>query len=63
VFYDGVRLVFVAEKIGPGGKPIKNRPTFFNLGPDLVRQFSEQSNDGGATWSVGYDFNHLRKKA
>ena len=53
----------MAGKVGPGGKPFKNRPTFFNLGPDQVRQFSEQSNDGGATWSVGYDFNRLRKKA
>jgi hypothetical protein len=40
-----------------------NRLTFFNLGPDRVRQFSEISRDGGKTWTVAYDFTYIRKKA
>jgi hypothetical protein len=28
-----------------------------------VRQFSEQSRDGGTTWTVVYDFNYLRRKS
>ncbi|MEW6208480.1 MAG: hypothetical protein AB1631_08935 [Acidobacteriota bacterium] len=38
------------------------RLTFFNLGADRVRQFSERSTDGGKTWAVGYDFTYIRKK-
>jgi hypothetical protein len=60
--YEDGRLVFMADKKGPAGQAVKNRLTFFNLGPDQVRQFSEQSTDGGATWSVVYDFNYERKK-
>ena len=61
--YDGQKLVFVADKIGADGKPFKSRLTFFNLGPDQVRQFGEQSNDGGTTWTVRYDFNYVRRKS
>ena len=60
--WDGTKLVFVADKKDSNGKPIRNRLSFFALGPDQVRQFSEQSRDGGATWTVVYDFNYLRKK-
>jgi hypothetical protein len=55
-------LTLMAEKIGPDGKKFKSRLTFFNLGPNQVRQLSEQSVDGGVTWTVAYDFNYLRKK-
>jgi len=61
--YDGGKLVYLADTLGPGGKPVKVRLTFFDLGPGQVRQFSEQSNDGGATWTIGYDFNYVRRKA
>lgn len=60
--WDGTKLVFVADKKDSNGKPVKNRLSFFALGPDQVRQFSEQSRDGGTTWTVVYDFNYLRKK-
>lgn len=47
----------------PGQKgPQPTRMTFFNLGPDRVRQFVERSPDGGKTWQVGYDFIYTRKK-
>lgn len=36
--------------------------TFFQLGPDHVRQFSERSTDGGASWSVEYEFHYYRRK-
>ena len=38
------------------------RFTFFNQGPDQVRQFSESSNDEGKTWNVDYDFTYIRNK-
>lgn len=37
------------------------RLTFFNLGPNKVRQLSESSSDGGKTWSVTYDLIYTRK--
>jgi len=61
--WDGTKLVFVADKKDASGRPVKNRLSFFALGPDQVRQFSEQSRDGGATWTVVYDFNYLRRKS
>ena len=61
--WDGTKLVFVADKKDARGNPVKNRLSFFALGPDQVRQFSEQSRDGGATWTVVYDFNYRRRKA
>lgn len=38
------------------------RLTFFQLGPDHVRQFSERSAAGGANSSVEYDFHYYRRK-
>lgn len=38
------------------------RLTFFNLGPDKVRQFSEISKDGEKTWAPEYDLEYRRKK-
>jgi hypothetical protein len=45
-----------------GGGKVLRRLTFFNLGADRVRQFSERSTDGGKTWTIGYDFTYIRKK-
>jgi tetratricopeptide (TPR) repeat protein len=45
----------------PAGKPSPRRLTFFDLGPEGVRQFSEMSNDDGKTWSVEYDFLYVRR--
>lgn len=44
------------------GTKLKLRLTFFDLGPDRVRQFAEQSADGGKIWNVTYDFTYIRKK-
>lgn len=38
------------------------RMSFFNLDANTVRQFAEQSVDGGKTWTVTYDFKYVRKK-
>ena len=61
--WDGTKLVFVADKKDAQGNAVKNRLSFFALGPDQVRQFSEQSRDNGVTWTVVYDFNYLRRKS
>jgi len=36
--------------------------TFYNLGPDKVRQHGEISKDNGATWNNEYDLEYRRKK-
>ena len=46
---------FVAHRDG-----VERRLTFFDQGPDALRQLSEQSEDGGATWSVEYDLRYRR---
>lgn len=61
-FVEPGKLVYEGEGPGQGGKPVKNRMTFTKLGPDQVRQLWEQSNDGGATWTVSFDGDYQRKK-
>ena len=51
---------FQAETRGADGKSLLRRLSFFNLGKDKVRQFSEQSTDGGKTWSTEYDLTYTR---
>jgi hypothetical protein len=36
--------------------------SFFDLGPDKVRQLGEISKDNGQTWSTQYDLEYRRKK-
>jgi len=38
------------------------RLTFFNLGKDKVRQYSEISKDNKSTWAPEYDLEYRRKK-
>lgn len=59
-FKDGA-MRFEGKPSGRGGGPAMSRLTFFILGPDRVRQFSEASSDGGKTWTVNYDFIYKRK--
>jgi tetratricopeptide (TPR) repeat protein len=58
-YRDGA-MRFEGETSGADGKKVRNRLTFFNLGPDRVRQLAEQSDDG-KTWTVRYDFTYLRR--
>ena len=41
---------------------VVSKLTFFNLGPDKVRQFGEVSKDNGQTWVTQYDLEYRRKK-
>jgi hypothetical protein len=38
------------------------RLSFFDLGPDKVRQLGEISKDNGASWATEYDLEYRRKK-
>ena len=44
-----------------GRIPIKL--TFFHIGKDSVRQFSEISADSGRTWQLNYDLMYVRRKS
>jgi hypothetical protein len=59
VYKEGA-IRFEGESHSASGVTTKRRLTFFNLGPNRVRQFSEASNDG-KTWAVDYDFTYVRK--
>ena len=59
---DGVMDYHTDETPQPDGTKVQRHLQFFNLGPDKVRQFSQTSSDGGATWAVEYDFTYKRKK-
>ena len=52
-------LYFEADQFGA---PNKVRMTFFNQGPNQVRQLGHISTDGGKTWSVSFDLTYIRKK-
>jgi len=39
---------------------IIGRFIFYNEGPNQVRQFNEQSSDGGKTWTTSYDLTYKR---
>lgn len=56
-FKDGA-LVYLADQFGSTNKL---RMTFFNKGPNEVRQFGETSTDGGATWTTSFDLTYVRK--
>jgi hypothetical protein len=62
-FYDGeykdgaMRFVYDREM---NGSKITGRFIFYNEGPNQVRQFNEQSSDGGKTWATNYDFIYKR---
>jgi hypothetical protein len=49
------------EKINDSTYKIQ-KMTFFDLGPDKVRQFGESSADGGKTWKTDFDLEYRRKK-
>ncbi len=55
-------MVFLSDNFDPTGKPAKLRMTFFNLGPDKVRQFGEISSDNDATWQTSFDLMYVRHK-
>lgn len=54
-------MKYEGASIGPGGVTLHNRLQFFKLPNDRVRQFWEQSRDGGKTWTVAFDGEYRRK--
>ena len=52
---------FEGETHAMGGRKVLRRMTLFDLGNGEVRQYSEKSTDGGATWAQHYDFRYVRK--
>ena len=58
-------MVFEGDTPAPNGQlgRVPTRLTFFNLGPDSVRQFSQTSTDSGRTWQTSYDLTYVRRKA
>jgi tetratricopeptide (TPR) repeat protein len=60
-FKDGI-LHYYADTLGRDGSAVRRHLQFIPQGPDQVRQFSQQSTDGGKTWSVEYDLTYVRKK-
>ncbi|HVG31649.1 MAG TPA: tetratricopeptide repeat protein [Pyrinomonadaceae bacterium] len=55
-------LRFSGETRAKSGGVTLHRLTFFNLGAERVRQFWEQSTDGGKTWNAVWDGTYTRKK-
>ena len=57
-------MVFDGDTPAPNGQQgrIPTRLTFFNLGPDTVRQFSQSSTDSGRTWQINYDLTYVRRR-
>ncbi len=56
-------MVFLGDTPAPNGQlgRVPTRLTFFRIGKDTVRQFSEISNDSGHTWQVSYDLTYVRR--
>lgn len=58
-FRDDGNLYYEAEQFGTTHRI---RMTFFNQGPDQVRQLGHITRDGGKTWNVTFDLTYIRKK-
>ena len=50
------------EVVLADGRKWINRMTFFDLGPNRVRQVAERSTDGGVTWTTTVDLVYLRRE-
>ncbi len=55
-------MSFYADSPNSDGTRSRRHLQFFKLDVDHVRQFSQQSTDGGKTWTVEYDLTYNRKK-
>lgn len=55
-------IYYRTARVGPDGKKVLVKMTFFPKGADQVRQLGENSSDGGVTWTVEYDLFYKRKK-
>jgi hypothetical protein len=55
-------MAYLADTLGKGGVKVQNRMTFTQVADDRVRQFWEQSTDGGKTWTVVFDGDYRRRQ-
>jgi hypothetical protein len=60
-YKDGA-MRFEGESHRRDGQRILRKMVVSKLGANRVRQYSENSVDGGKTWKTSYDFIYLRKK-
>ena len=60
--YKDNQMRLTGETKGRDGKLTLERLTFTKISVDRVRQFWEQSTDGGKTWTVTFDGTYVRKK-
>ncbi|HEX9764150.1 MAG TPA: hypothetical protein VGA39_02605 [Candidatus Acidoferrales bacterium] len=61
-YRDGA-MRFEGESIQRDGSSVRSRMTVTPLEDGRVRQLIEQSKDGGATWSTGFDATYVRRAA
>jgi tetratricopeptide (TPR) repeat protein len=54
---------FTFTTLDAQGHIMQGKFSFFNQGPNQVRQLNETSSDDGKTWTVSYDFTYKRKKS
>ncbi|MEW5919152.1 MAG: hypothetical protein AB1762_22305, partial [Gemmatimonadota bacterium] len=59
-YVDGA-MRFTYERTTPQGATVSGRFTFFNLGPNKVRQMQDVTRDGGQTYQIVYDFTYVRR--
>ena len=65
LFTGGIRdgnMHYTSESTGPNGQKILGKMTYFNVGPERMRQLWETSNDDGKTWTIAFDGMYERKK-
>ncbi|HEY0874391.1 MAG TPA: hypothetical protein VGD94_13045 [Vicinamibacterales bacterium] len=60
--FSGNVMDYEGTSVGPGGARVMNRLQFFKLPGDRIRQFWQQSNDGGKTWTTVFDGEYRRRK-
>ena len=58
---DGNSMVLEGQGMGPGGKPLAQRASWTPQPDGRVRQYWQQSADGGTTWTVAFDGWYRRK--
>lgn len=59
--YSDGKLEYHADTTQPDGTRVQRRMIFVKMPEGKVRQYSEQSPDGGKTWSLEYDLLYTKK--
>lgn len=59
-YRDGA-MRFSGWTLGPRGRRLEQKLTFFNVHPDTVRQLFEASSDSGRTWRNTFDGRYVRR--